>query len=152
MKKLITSAVIIGFSQCTLAGAPLPEDIVSKTISLLKNDKPVEAFEAALESNEYIKQKKSDLDAAKYQFAGFVKQIGAPTECEELVSRNLINRYRIDQYLCLSEMQPFVIQFDFYRPDSDWRVQAFSFHSDADDYIEESIKFEIGKKSLPEEN
>ena len=48
-------------------------------------------------------------------------------------------------------MQPFVIQFDFYRPENEWRVQAFSFHAETDDYLEESIPFEIGKISRVEE-
>ena len=88
------------------------------------------------------------MDTAKYRFVGYVKQVGNPKICELLIKRNLINRYRIEQYLCLSDMQPFVIQFDFYRPDKIWVIQGFNFENKIDNYIEESITIEIGKKSI----
>ena len=104
-----------------------------------------------LKSNKYFADMKSDTDTAKIEFVSFVKQVGTPTSCEKLVTRNLIQRYRKDVYLCLSPKQPFEIKFEFYKQQDAWRVQSFGFSSSADDYIDESIEIEIGKKSAVEQ-
>ena len=149
MQRMLFIALSFTIGVQAFAGGVNPDKRASDVISLLKKNQPVEAFEKAFSGNELFKEKKSELDQLKYQFSGFVSQVGAPYDCELLVTRNLIERYRIDQYLCLSEMQPFVIQFDFYKPKKDWKIQAFSFNTDADDRIEESIMIEIGALSKP---
>ncbi len=128
-----------------------PEKVIENTISLIVKDKPNEAFDFALKSNKYFADMKSDIDSARNEFVSFVKKVGVATACEKLVTRNLIQRYRTDVYLCLSPKQPFEIKFEFYRQEDSWRIQSFSFSSEADDYIEESIKIEIGKKSVVEQ-
>jgi hypothetical protein len=151
MNKLVMSLISIFSLNVAFAGGISPEERVSDVIRLLKANKPTEAFDKAFSGNELIKDKKSELEQLKYQFAGFVAQVGAPYDCEPLISRSLLERYRIEQFLCLSEMQPFVIQFDFYRPRNEWKIQAFSFNTDVDNHIEEDIKFGIGKISRLED-
>ena len=129
------------------AGERTPEKIISEVISLLKSGEPAQAFEKAFSENKHMKEKKSDLDQLKYQFAGFVSQVGAPFDCELLISKSLKDRYRVDTYLCLSEKQPFEIEFDFYKPQSEWRLQAFGFSSEIDEIIEESSRIELRKLS-----
>ncbi len=145
---LICLSIISSFSW---ADGIDPEKVIENTISLIVKDKPNEAFEFAIKSNKYFADMKSDTDTAKIEFVSFVKQVGVPTSCEKLVTRNLIQRYRKDVYLCLSPKQPFEIKFEFYKQQDAWRVQSFGFSSSADDYIDESIEIEIGKKSVVEQ-
>ena len=45
MKKIVLLLLIFGYGQPTLSESIAPEDIVSKTIDLLKKGKPEEAFD-----------------------------------------------------------------------------------------------------------
>ena len=124
-----------------------PEQTINEVISLLKSGKPLEAFEMAFSGNEHMKEKKADMDQLKFGFSGFVSQVGIPYDCELLISKSLKNRYKIVKYLCLSEKQPFEINFDFYRPKNEWRLQAFGYSSEIDEIIEESSRVDLRRLS-----
>lgn len=151
MMKNCAWIVLLMMSFPVLSETFSPDKRIQEVIALLKANKSSEAFEKAFEGNHFITQKKTELDQIKYQFVGFVTQVGAPHDCEKLASRNLLDRFRIDQYLCLSDMNPFIIQFDFYRPNDAWKAQAFSFNTSIDVTIEDSIKAELGHLSKPTE-
>jgi hypothetical protein len=72
--------------------------------------------------------------------------VGNPISCEILATKKLARRYRIDAYLCLSEIQPFEIYFEFYKPYDSWRLQTFSYETKIDEMIKKSLTDEIKSK------
>jgi len=146
--KYILSLVLFFPSFFVNAEGIEPEKVIDKTIQLIVADKVGEAFDFAIRSNASFKDLKADTESAKDDFISLIKKVGVPSACEKLVTRNLNNRYRTDVYLCLSEKQPIELHFEFYRPNSEWRIQSFSYSSDVDKHIEKSIEREIGDKSI----
>jgi hypothetical protein len=151
MYKVFISILLLISSSTALADGIDPDKVIENTIALLVAEKPNDAFDYAMKSNKYASEVKADLDSAKNQLVSFIKQAGNPIGCEKLITRNLIQRIRKDVYLCLSPRQAFEINFEFYRQKESWVVSSFGFSSKADDYMDESIQIEIGKKSTVEQ-
>jgi hypothetical protein len=151
MLKTILAIFVITCSTSAWSEGIDPDKVIEKTIELLVAEKPNDAFDYAIKSNKYFSDMKSEIDNSKNDFVSFIKKIGNPTKCEKLISRNLIQRIRKDVYLCLSPKQSFEINFQFYRQEDSWRTQSFGFSAKSDDYMDESIQIEIGKKSVIEQ-
>lgn len=147
MKKLLMLA-LISFSALAKSADFDPDKVVEHTIKLIVSNKANEAFDFAIKSNPSFKEMVDSTTSAKDDFVSLIRRVGVPSACEKLSSRNLNNRYRTDVYLCLSEKQPIELHFEFYRPKNEWRIQSFSYSSEVDKYIEESIAREIGDKSI----
>ncbi len=143
MFKVILSVIAISLSTSAIAEGIEPEAVIEKTISLLVAKKTNEAFDYAISSNKFFADKKTDVDRTKLQFTSFIQQVGSPTNCEKLASKTLIQRIRKDVYICLSEMQPFEIHFRFYKQNSFWVVQSFSYSSDTEELLDSSIEMQI---------
>lgn len=119
-----------------------PDVLIKETIRLLTAGNASAAFDYAIKANKFFDDVKG-IGETKKEFENFVTGIGVPASCQKLASKTLAKRYRKDLYLCLSEKQPFEILFTFYRQKDSWRLQAFSYSNNIDEYVEKLVVDEI---------
>lgn len=140
-------AMLLFVSVSILAAEQIQESLPRDFFALLKKGKQDEAVLLLRWAAPGLAEDKAKFETATKQFVDATGTLGPLHGCEKLGHRRLIDRYEIAQFLCLYERTPIRVQFDFYRPKTEWKLAGFSFDSKADDLIEEQINRDIRARS-----
>lgn len=131
--------MLVVISIGALGAEPIQESIPREFFALLEKQKQDEAFLLLRWSSSHMFEDTTNLERAKKQFIEHTRSLGKLHGCEKLSHRKLRNRYEIAQYFCLYERTPIRVQFDFYRPNEDWKLTGFRFDAKIDDLIEGDV-------------
>tara|TARA_B110000196_G_scaffold56506_1_gene46768 strand:+ start:2995 stop:3495 length:501 start_codon:yes stop_codon:yes gene_type:complete len=77
------------------------------------------------------------------QFESLKEMLGTYYGYEKILELNIKNRMVLEQYLARFERQPIIVEFIYYKPNDNWRVNNFLWTDELDDYMQEHAKFSI---------
>ncbi len=140
MKQIITALLLI-LSAPVFAGDYDAE--IQKFFSLYESGKKVEAVDSIYSTNPWMSSAADSIQNIKTQLQGIEKLVGDYNGKEFVDELNVKDRFVHVTYLALYDRQPVRMEFQFYKPKSDWIIYSFSFDVNFDDEIEAGARKRI---------
>jgi hypothetical protein len=125
-----------GFSQIS------PEKVVEEFWNNYETKTASEALDQLYKGSPWIERAKSDIEDLKTKFEGLPNIVGKYHGREMLVKKTLANCYVSFVYMVKYDRQPMRVQFNFYKPDREWKLHGFIYDFDMTSEFEEYVKQE----------
>ncbi len=139
--KQIISVLLLILSAPVFAGDYKAE--IQKFFTLYESGKKVEAVDSIYSTNPWMSSAADSIQNIKTQLQGIEKLVGNYNGKEFVDELNVKDRFVHVTYLALYDRQPVRMEFQFYKPMSDWIIYSFSFDVNFDDEIEAGARKRI---------
>lgn len=116
---------------------------IAKFFALYESGKKIEAIDTLYSTNPWMSSASDAIQNIKTQLQGIEKLVGNYNGKELLGEHNIKNRFVHVTYIALYDRQPVRMEFQFYRPKSDWIIYSFSFDIKIDEEIEKGAREKI---------
>lgn len=118
-----------------------PESLVQQFFETYNKQGSAKALDELYSTNNWIDTDGDAMLNLKNQMAGLTTDyIGKYYGYELIVERTISDSFILQSYIVKFDRQPLRFTFQFYRPDNEWRLQAFQYDANMDDELEESAK------------
>jgi hypothetical protein len=123
---------------CLLGIAPLAaqssntDELIEDFFELYEQDKPGEAIDLLYSTNseEWLRQIQESIDQVKANFKDLPKIVGSYYGYEKLQEDDLGSCFKTIIYLVKYDRQPIRFTFQYYKPQTEWRLYGFSYDDD----------------------
>jgi hypothetical protein len=115
-------------------------DEVDKFFKLYASERYAEALESIYGTNKWIISSPDVVQNLQNQLTGAQRLVGRYYGKEFLGEVNVADRFVHLTYLALHDRQPLRFEFQFYKPDAEWKLYSFSFDDAIDDEIMEAAR------------
>jgi hypothetical protein len=113
---------------------------IERFFTLLQEGKSAEAVDFLYADNPWMSKSQDAVMNVKNQLASAEPLLGKLRGHDLLQERMLAERFVYLSYLAAYERQPIRFVFEYYRPESEWRIFGFSLDDTLDDDIEAAAK------------
>ncbi len=116
---------------------------------LLEKEQHEKAIEHLYTSNEWIGKHSDQVEQLKKQVSLLEESYVGKLRKSILIGEHTFKGvYTHITYLAVYDRQPIKFEFQYYKPQKEWRIQGFSFDADIDDQFEEAANIIDIKESL----
>jgi len=133
----ILLAFIVGAVACVAPLAAEPDDeattymaVVEKFFDLLEKEGSGPAIDYIFSTNPSFADQKTQVVQVKTQYVAIEPIAGKLLGYDIFFDQSLHHRYAYLLVMAAHEVQPIKIEFVFYRPVDEWRIQSFRFNTD----------------------
>ena len=137
MKKIIP--ILIMFLSASLLLADYSAE-VEKFFQVYASQRYAEALESIYSTNRWISSSPDTVRNLQNQLTGVQGLVGRYYGEEFLGAVSIADRFVHLTYLALHDRQPLRMEFQFYKPDNEWKIYSFSFDDAIDDEIEKAAR------------
>ena len=138
MKKVIFIALLFssfnGFTQND------PQKIIDEFFNLYKNKSATEAVDYAFSTNKWMNESKDQIENVKFKLNSSLKQLGDYYGYSLITKKTLGENMTLYTFLIRYDRQPLRFTMIFYKPNSQWRLQNFSYDDKLDEDLEEAAR------------
>lgn len=118
---------------------------VDQFFRLYAAGKQAEALESIYAASPWIDTSSDAVQNLRNQLLGAQRLVGAYHGNVEIGKTEVAGRFVHLTYLALHDRQPLRMEFQFYRPEAEWRIHSFSFDDAFDDDVEKATRESIAK-------
>ena len=119
---------------------------INEFFKLYESGKKTEAVDSIYRTNPWMRAAADSIEHVKTQLRGIEKLVGNYNGKEKIGEFKIKQRYVHITYLALYDRQPIRMEFQFYRPKTDWIIYSFSFDDKFPDDMEKKARGEIMMK------
>lgn len=116
-------------------GQSSPIDISSKFFELYKNAGPNQAVDYVFSTNKYASESQKDISNIKTKLQENAPLFGKYTGYELLSTKTAGKDLQLLTFIVKHDHLPLVFKLLFYRPESTWEIQDFTFATDIDNIL-----------------
>jgi hypothetical protein len=125
----------------------MPREYQQKTIEFFEKIASKEserAIDELFQGNPWIFHSMDQVNYLKSQFIGLESALGEFIDYHILVDKIIGHRYAIQYCLVFYERQPIKMEFHFYKPNDEWRIQSLNFSAEISDDLSNLVKNYLG--------
>ncbi|MFZ6014038.1 MAG: hypothetical protein ACOYXT_27100 [Bacteroidota bacterium] len=139
MKKIILIALLF-CSVNTLAQNDGPQKMIDDFFNTYKARGADAALDYIFGTNKWTRDSKDQIDNVKFKLNGTIKLLGEYFGYELITKKTFGQHISLYTFIVRYDRQPLRFTFLYYKPDSEWRFQNFSYDYNFPEELEESSK------------
>ena len=128
----------------TSAAAADYQVLIDRFFVSLRAGKSAEAVDALYATNAWMSAASDQVVTVKNQFASLAKLIGELRSLEKVQERKVGTRFVHVTYMVIYDRQPVRFEFQFFRPEGEWKILGFSFDDKLDDDVQAAARAQVG--------
>jgi len=145
--KTVCFMLIYSLSAYSMASGSYHQDKIDTFFDNLKQS-PESAVDELFSDSDWVKNNQSQLLTVKATVNALEPSIGRYHGYDELLTRELADRYIMKIFLVRYELKPLFVKFEFYRPAERWKVSNFGIKDDIEELFEKSTELGLLKEII----
>ena len=138
MKKLL----LIGLLFCSLNSLAQddPQKIIDQFFNLYKSKSANEAVDYIFSTNRWLNDSKDQTESVKVKLNGVLKQLGNYNGYNLITKKTVGEHFSLYTFIVRYDRQPIRFSLIFYKPNSQWQLQNFSYDDNLEVEVDEAAK------------